>query len=141
VLAPLAAAACLVALARAPAQSASTRAATALLLALLAWVGSGAAADGAAALVPGLGADAGLRSATATWMLAAAGAALAWLGRGRRLAVASRLVYPWLLAMAVQLLAVDLPHGRPLTLFLSLAALGAALLGASRTARSAPAAA
>ena len=135
VVAPLAAAGCLLALARSPAHREPPRAAEALLLALLAWIGSGAVSDGVTALLPGLAADPGLRAATATWVLAAAGALLARLGRLPRLAVASRLVYPWLLAMAVQLLAVDLPHGRPLTLFLALAALGAALLGAASAAR------
>ena len=49
------------------------------------------------------------------------------------------LVYPWLVTMALQVLLVVLPHGRPLSIFLALGALGAALLGAARSARRTPA--
>ena len=138
-LAPLLAAACLGVLSRAATGHPLWRTATALLAALLAWTASGALAALAAAAVPNLAADAGLRSAAATWMLAAAGALLARLGRSEPIAAVSWLVYPWLVAMALQVLLVVLPHGRPLSIFLALAALGAALLGAARSARRSPA--
>ena len=107
-------------------------AAVMVLLALLAWVGAGGAA---AACTPLLGADAGMRAAAGTALLAIGAMVLARLGRESRFAAAVWLVYPLLAAIALKLLLVDLPHGRPLTLFLSLAALGAAVLTAARAAR------
>jgi hypothetical protein len=103
-----------------------------LQLCILGWIGAGVVA---AAVHPFVAGDPGLRAALGTSLLAAVAVLFARLGGGERFAIAAWLVYPLLIAMAIKLLLVDVPHGRPLTHFLSLAALGAALLVAARAAR------
>ena len=107
-------------------------AAAGLLLALACWLSAGAVAALATSLFP---ADDGLRAALGTVLLAAAATLLARLGCGARFSTAAWLVYPLLVAVALKVVLVDLPHGRPFTLFLSLAALGSALLLAARGGR------
>ncbi len=106
--------------------------AVALLLALLAWMGSGALLALAA---PAFAGDAGAAAACGTLLLSATTAAFAYAGRGGSFPAAGWLVYPLLAATTLKLLLVDLTPGRPLTLFVSLAALGSALLAAARAAR------
>jgi hypothetical protein len=108
-------------------------AAAALLLLLASWGSAGALAT---LLAAPLGGDPGLRSAVGTGLLAVIATLLARLGRRSRLPAAAWLVYPLLVGTTLKLVLVDLPHGRPFTLFLSLAALGGALLAAARAARS-----
>jgi hypothetical protein len=106
--------------------------AAALLLALLVWTGVGAVASTFQGFAPGV------RAAVGTTLLAACAVPLAHAGRGARLPAAAWLVYPILGVTTFKLLLVDLPNGRPITLFVSFAALGGALLAAARAARRAP---
>jgi hypothetical protein len=115
-----------------PLGSRARNAAVVLLLALGTWSAAGALV---AASRPVLGDDAGALAALGTVLLSLAAALLAFLGRASRLAVATRLVYPLLAATALKLLLVDVAHGTPLALFVSLGALGSAVLLAARTAR------
>ena len=110
--------------------------ATALLLATTAWLLAG---NLAAAAAPWVAPDAGIFAAIGSGLLAGLAALLGRCGRGSRLAVAAWLVYPLLAALALKVLLVDLPRGRPFTLFFSFTALGAGLLAAAAT-RRAPAA-
>lgn len=61
--------------------------------------------------------------------------ALAWVGRWPRLYEALWLVYPLLMAMALKLLLEDLRFGRSVTIFVTLAVYGGALILAPRLAR------
>jgi hypothetical protein len=75
--------------------------------------------------------DAGEPAVTATLrtaVLAVSAVLLAWAGRFERFRVASWLAYPILAVGGLKLLAEDFPAGRPLTLFVSLAAYGGALI-------------
>jgi hypothetical protein len=70
-----------------------------------------------------------------TVVLAAAAIALAWVARVPRLSEAGWLVYPVLAVGGAKLLVEDLQTGRPLTLFVSFALYGSALILAPRLAR------
>jgi len=105
-------------------------AAAAVLLTLLAWTLAGAAAS---LLATALGDDHGMMTALGTLLLCLAAAAVVGILRARRLAAARWVVYPLLLSIGGKLLLVDVPHGRPLTLFVALAALGAAVLITARS--------
>jgi hypothetical protein len=95
----------------------------------------------APALAGGAGgaADPGRLAMLRTAWLAAAAVLLAWAGRLSRFREASWLVYPLLGAASLVLLAQGLRHGSALDLFLSLGALGGALLAAARLRRPAQA--
>ena len=100
-------------------------------------VGLGAlAVTGAASVVLG-----GLRRRPAalavirTAVLALAAVALAFGVPRVRLFEMTWLVLPLIVLGGIKFLAEDLPHGRPLTLFLGLACYGTALIGASRVLR------
>jgi hypothetical protein len=70
-----------------------------------------------------------------TGVIALSAIALALLGRWERLPEAAWLVYPLLIAGGAKLLFEDLGAGRPLTLFISFALYGGALILAPRLAR------
>jgi hypothetical protein len=82
-----------------------------------------------------LDADRGALAATRTAALAMLAVIAAALSRVERLRHAAWLVYPLFAATAIKLVLEDLPHGRPATLFASLAGFGLALLVAPRLAR------
>jgi hypothetical protein len=105
-------------------------------IAVLALLLLGIAAIGVSLAVPALPADdPALLASLRTAALAAVAVAAAWLGGLKRWPEAARLVYPLLAIGGVKLLAEDVPRGRPLTLFLSFALYGAALILAPRLAR------
>ncbi|HVS15829.1 MAG TPA: hypothetical protein VMV46_18045 [Thermoanaerobaculia bacterium] len=141
-LAPLIAALLCLATPRTPADPARARwpgwsedTGRALLLAL-ALLGAGAVALDLA--TAGLSLDPGVRAAarTGALVLLAVGAAAA--SRLDRLRAAAWLVYPLFAATAIKMVVEDVPHGRPSTLFASLALFGLALLTAPRLARRPP---
>jgi hypothetical protein len=79
--------------------------------------------------------DRGVMAVIRTAILALAALGLALAGRSSRFREATWLVYPVLALGALKLLVQDLPQGRPLTLFLSLALFGGALILAPRVLR------
>jgi hypothetical protein len=76
----------------------------------------------------GLASSAAALATLRTGVLALFVLALAWAGRRLSLAELGLLVYPTLALSGLKLLAQDLPEGHPLTLFLSLALYGGALI-------------
>lgn len=103
---------------------------------LWATLGLGALAlAGLIQLLPGSPPEASALAAVRTSVLAASAAALAALGRLLPRTELRWLVYPVLGLAGLKLLIADLPLGRPLTLFPSLAVIGAALLLAPRLLR------
>lgn len=88
------------------------------------------------ARAPGASADAGLLGTGRTAVLAALAVLFAWGGRRWDRAELTWLVYPALAAGGLSLLLEDLPNGRPLTLFFSLAVYGGALFATPRIMRS-----
>jgi hypothetical protein len=82
--------------------------------------------------VPGADTDRGLLATLRTAILAASAVVLAVTSRYPRWPEARHLAYPILAAAGIKLLFEDLPHGRPLTLFLAFALLGIALILVAR---------
>jgi hypothetical protein len=115
-----------------------SRAPKLVLLAALVWCASGLVVALVASLLPWTrepGVDAGVLATVRTGVLAIAALALGWMGRLDRLFEARLLVYPVLVVGGIKLVVDDFSHGRPTTLFLSLALLGTALIVAPRLAR------
>ena len=109
-----------------------------LVILLAVWGGGGALISLLAPAVargPAGGFDAGALAALRTVALAGAAVLLAWLARRERWREAGWLVTPLLVVCGAKLLLEDFPRGRPLTLFVALVAVGAALIAASRLAR------
>jgi hypothetical protein len=79
--------------------------------------------------------DAGAVATVRSVGLAVTAIAVASAARFDRFREAAWLLYPVLLAGAVKLIAEDLPHSRPATLFVALAFYGGALIAAPRIAR------
>jgi len=79
--------------------------------------------------------DPGVIATVRTAALVSAVVAAAAIGRYPRFVEAGWLVYPLLIAGALKLVADDLTHSRPATLFVALAVYGAALIAAPRIAR------
>ncbi len=79
--------------------------------------------------------DPGVIATVRTAALVSAVVAAAAIGRYPRFVEAGWLVYPLLAAGAVKLVADDLTHSRPATLFVALGVYGAALIAAPRIAR------
>ena len=84
--------------------------------------------------VPGAGADTGAVATVRTTILASAALLAAWIAHQPRFRDTVWLMYGVLAAGAVKLVAEDLPHSKPATLFVALAFYGAALIAASRRA-------
>ncbi len=80
-------------------------------------------------------ADPAVLAVIRTAVLALAAVALAFGVPRVRLFEMTWLVLPLIVLGGIKFLAEDLPHGRPLTLFLGLACYGTALIGASRVLR------
>ncbi len=76
--------------------------------------------------------DAGALATSRTGLLAIAALLLAWLSRRPRFVEAGWLVYPLLALAAFRVLSQDILAGRPVTLFVSLALLGASLIASAR---------
>ncbi len=72
--------------------------------------------------------DPGVAATVRTGVLAAVVAGLAWLARRSAWPELGWLVYPLLVVGGIRLLLHDLPHGRPVTLVLSLALFGGVLI-------------
>jgi hypothetical protein len=87
------------------------------------------------AAAPGAAADRGALAALRTVVLSAAAVVLARLGLAQRYREASWLVYPLLLGTGFKVVAEDFLRGRAATLFVALAALGAALIAVARLGR------
>ena len=107
--------------------------------ALVAWTAGGWLASSVAPTlcgVPGAGADAGAVATVRTTVLSAAALVSAWIARNRRFRDTLWLLYALLGTGAIKLVAEDLPHSQPSTLFVALAFYGAALIAASRLALS-----
>ena len=103
------------------------------LFAMFVWTAAGTAV---ALLITNSGnADAGWIAATRTVILVAAVLAIARWHQVARICDGVWLVYPLLALLAVKLIIDDLPHGRPSTLTVGLAACGAALILAPRMLR------
>ena len=83
--------------------------------------------------------DPGALATLRTGVLAATALVLGGGARFRRLSEARWLVYPLLALGGLHLVVDDFPHGRPITLVLSLALLGSALILAPRLSRRSPA--
>lgn len=79
--------------------------------------------------------DAGVLEALRTAILCLAALGLVGLSLRERFTEAAWLVYPLLSLVGIKVLVKDLPAGRPLTLFASLAFLGAAIMAAARVLR------
>jgi hypothetical protein len=108
----------------------------ALAVAVLAVAGIGAVAVEALLVTDGKAAvDAAFVAVVRTGVLTTSAVALAAAGRVRRVAELAWLAYPILGVGAIKLLVEDIPHGRPLTLFLGLAFYGGALLTTPRLLR------
>jgi hypothetical protein len=86
-------------------------------------------------LLTGGTSDAAVTATIRTVVLAVSAFALAWIGRFERSRPASWLVYPFLVVGGLKLLVEDLPTGRPVTLFVSLAVYGVALIVTPRMLR------
>lgn len=82
--------------------------------------------------VPGEGADLGMLATLRTAVLAISAVTLSLSSRHKRWPEARWLAYPVLLLVGTKLLFEDFPHGRPLTLFLTLGLVGAALMAVTR---------
>jgi hypothetical protein len=103
------------------------------------WISAGMAArwlTGALAAAPGPAADAAFVAAGRTAVLAVTAVVLAWAGRQWFLRELTWLVYPVLVGGGIRLLLEDLRYGRPVTLFLTLALYGGALILTPRLIRS-----
>ena len=90
---------------------------------------------GAGALVSGVATSAGAMATIKTVILAAAAVGLAVVGRSPRFVEFGWLAYGLLAAGGVKLLVEDFPTSSPATLFVALAALGAALILVPRVSR------
>lgn len=84
---------------------------------------------------PGTGADPGVVATIRTAVLATSALALAGFGRIDRFKESAHLMYPVLVAGGLKLVAEDLPHSKPATLFIALAFYGGALILAPRLVR------
>lgn len=106
----------------------------AALLLFLVWVVGGALLAGLAPGILGSGEtlDAGALATARTALFAVSALLLAWLSRRPRFTEAAWLVYPLLVVAGFRILSQDLREGRPVTLFLSLAVLGASLIASAR---------
>jgi len=82
--------------------------------------------------------DAASVAASRTAVLALLAVLFAWAGRRRSLVELTWLVYPLLAATGLKLLLEDFRHGEPMTLFLSLAFYGGALVVTPRLMKAAP---
>ena len=82
--------------------------------------------------VAGVDANAGAVATVRTTILASAALGTAWLAQRPKYRDMSWLLYALLAAGAIKLVAEDLPHSQPATLFVALAFYGAALIAASR---------
>jgi hypothetical protein len=110
----------------------------ACVAAILCWSLAGLAARGLEASLgaaPGFPPDPAVVGVLRTAVLAALAATLAWTGRRWNRSELIWLLYPTLVAGGIKLVLEDLRHGRPSTLFLSLALYGGALIAAPRLAR------
>jgi len=105
-----------------------------LLLALLmVWTVSGAVVHVAAAGFQRIGGwDAGWLGTLRTAVTVAATFAVAYASRQSGWREAGWLTYPLLVGLGLKLVSSDLPSGRPVTLFVTLAAYGVALIAAPR---------
>jgi len=106
-----------------------------VVITLVAWSAAGLAAAFLGAFLAGAGgdtADAGLVATLRTGVLAVGAVALAAARRRFGLREIGWLIYPVLLAGGLKLVLEDLAHGRPATLFGSLALFGGALLAISK---------
>jgi hypothetical protein len=113
-----------------------SRAPKVIVLAALVWSTIGLVVAVASSLLPwGEEVDAGMLATLRTGVLAATALALGGMARIHRLSEARWLTYPVLAVGGLKLVLDDFPHGRPTTLFLSLALLGTALVMAPRLAR------
>lgn len=84
---------------------------------------------------PGAGADPGVVATIRTTVLATSALALAAFGRIDRFKESAHLMYPVLVVTGLKLVAEDLPHSKPATLFVALAFYGGALILAPRLVR------
>ena len=108
-----------------------------MLITLVAWSAAGLAAAFLGAFLAGAGtdtADAGLVATLRTGVLAVGAVTLAAARRRFRLPEIGWLIYTVLLAGGLKLVVEDLAHGRPATLFVSLALFGGGLLAISKLA-------
>ncbi len=106
----------------------------AMLLLFLVWAAGGALLALLAPRFLGTGQelDAGALATARTGLLAIPALGLAWLSGRRRFVEAGWLVYPLLAVAGLRVLTQDLQEGRPVTLFVSLALLGIALMASAR---------
>ena len=106
------------------------------LAGLALWLTAGAAVYAANSLLQRLpGWDPSWLATLRTGVAVAATLAVAYASRDEGWREAGWLTYPLLVVLGVKLLLSDLPSGRPLTLFLALAAYGLALIAAPRAQR------
>ena len=104
-----------------------------LLALLVVWTASGAVVHVAAAGLQRIGGwDAGWLGTLRTAVTVAATFAVAYASRQSGWREAGWLTYPLLIGLGLKLVASDLPSGRPVTLFVTLAAYGVALIAAPR---------
>jgi hypothetical protein len=106
--------------------------------ALIALFAGGLVARGLAGLLaraPGASADAAFLATSRTAALAGLAVLLAWAGRRWSRPELTWLVYPALIGGGLGLLVGDLPHGRPVTLFVSFALYGGALIATPKLLR------
>jgi hypothetical protein len=108
------------------------RAPQTIVAALAAWTLGGVLSAGLAAVVPSAVADPGAAATLRTVVLSGMVLGLASAARRWTLPELGWLVYPLLAIGGFWLLSEDLPHGRPATIFLSLASYGGALIVAPR---------
>ena len=104
---------------------------TALSLALVAGIGSLAVI----AVSEFVGTDAGVMATMKTIVLAGAAVGLAWIGRWPRFVEFGWLAYAALAAGGLKFLFEDFPTSRPATLFIALAAYGAAMISVPKLGR------
>lgn len=120
------------------AESAVTRVAQVIVAGAVAFTLGGVLASLLSLAVAGAGADAGIVASIRTIVVSVMAIGVAAIGRVSPHAGFRRLVYPILGAGGLRMLADDLRHSEPSTLFLALAAFGVALVVAPRlTARAA----
>jgi hypothetical protein len=106
------------------------------LSAVTLWLTAGAAVYAVASLLQRLpGWDASWLATLRTGIAVAATLGVAYASRDRGWREAGWLTYPLLVLVGMKLLLSDFPSGRPLTLFLALAAYGLALIAAPRAQR------
>ena len=106
-----------------------------IVLGLSVWLVGGLLVALAAPLLtaaPGPSADLGKLATLRTAVLAASAVTLAWSSRHPRWPEARWLAYPVLAAVGLKLVIEDFPHGRPVTLFMTLGLVGGALIIVSR---------